>query len=181
MPNSLTRLMGTTPGRLRAEIQEHQGRYMRLRRCIAAVALAGIASMSLTTLLQLGLVRRLPDPPFGGFDTKKVDSSDEAYGYGGPDSPINIVAHGMTLVLAGLGGADRARTDPWLPALAAAVELPQALVAAKYLFHQMPHVDKAWCPYCIFDALSHFVALGLILPEAAAALRHLATGPHHAA
>jgi len=32
----------------------------------------------------------------------------------------------------------------------------QATIAAKYLFYQMPKVDKAWCPYCIADAVTHF-------------------------
>jgi hypothetical protein len=52
-------------------------------------SLLGIGMMSLTTLLQMGIVRRLPDPPVGNFNTKKVNSSDEAYSYGGRDSPIN--------------------------------------------------------------------------------------------
>ncbi len=34
----------------------------------------------------------------------------------------------------------------------------------------MPRVDKAWCPYCILDALTHFATLVLALPEAKAAL-----------
>ena len=42
-------------------------------------------------------------------------------------------------------------------------------MAAKYLFYQMPRVDRAWCPYCIVDALVHFANLGLVLPEAAEA------------
>ena len=37
----------------------------------------------------------------------------------------------------------------------------------------MPYVDKAWCPYCIVDALAHFATLGLVLPEAVEAARNL--------
>lgn len=33
--------------------------------------------------------------------------------------------------------------------------------------------DKAWCPYCIMDALTHLATLGLTLPAAARAVRHL--------
>jgi glycosyltransferase involved in cell wall biosynthesis len=100
------------------------------------------------------------------FNTKKVNSSDEAYSYGGPDSPINILAHALNLVLASTGSPGRARNHPRLPLLAAALELPQTLVAAKHLFYQIPYVDKAWCPYCITDALTHFITLGLLVPEA---------------
>jgi uncharacterized membrane protein len=173
MPLPVTGWLGTTPARLRHDIQTDRSRNMRLRRAAAATTLVGIAAMTLTSLLQFGLVRRLPDPPFGNFDTKKVNSSDEAYGYGGPDSPVNIMAHSASLILAATGGPGRARTHPWLPLLAAAVELPQSLVAARYLLHQMPHVDRAWCPYCITDALSHFATLGLVLPEAVEAGRNL--------
>ena len=176
MPAPVTHWMGTTPDRLRDEIQTDTSAYMRLRRATVAVNLLGIAMMSLTTLLQMGIVRRLPDPPAGNFNTKKVNSSDEAYSYGGPDSPVNIAAHAANLILASTGGPDRAREHPWLPLLAAAVELPQTIVAAKYLFHQMPYVDKAWCPYCITDSLAHFATLGLVLPEAIAAAQTVLSG-----
>ena len=177
MPAQLTHWMGATPDRLRDQIQGDQSRNMRLRRAAAAVSLLGIGAMAITTLLQMGIVKRLPDPPIGKFDTKKVNSSDEAYSYGGPDSPINIVAHGVNLILASTGAPDRARQHAWLPLLAVAMELPQTVVAAKYLFYQMPYVDRAWCPYCILDALTHFATLGLVLPEAADASKHLLRRP----
>jgi uncharacterized membrane protein len=176
MPAPVTRWMGTIPDTLRDEILGDPRAHMRLRRAAAAVNLLGIAMMSLTTLLQMGIVRRLPDPPLRRFDTKKVNSSAEAYSYGGPDSPINVLAHSVNLVLAATGGPDRAHTHPWLPVLAAAVELPQSVVAAKYLFHQMPYVDDAWCPYCITDALTHFATMALVLPEAIEAARNFADG-----
>lgn len=172
MPAPLTRWLGTTPAALRAGIRHDTGGAMRRRRAAAAAALVGIASMAATTLLQLGLVTRLPELPARGFDTLKVNTSDEAYSWGGPDSPINILAHGLSLVLAALGEPGRARSRPWLPLLAAAIETPQALIAAKYLFHQMPRVDRAGCPYCILDALTHFAILALVLPEAAEAARN---------
>jgi uncharacterized membrane protein len=173
MPAPVTEWLGTTPGALRERIQNDSSRNMRLRRAATAVSLLGIATMAATTLLQMGIVRRLPDPPVGNFDTWKVNSSDEAYSYGGPDSPINILAHALSIVVAATGGPDRASRHAWLPLLAAAIEAPQSLVAAKYLFHQMPYVDEAWCPYCIADALAHFATLGLVLPEAIEAAAHL--------
>jgi uncharacterized membrane protein len=172
MPAPLTRWLGATSADLRAGIRYDLGRAMRLRRAAAATALVGIATMAATTLLQLGILDKLPELPFRGFDTRKVNLSDEAYSWGGPDSPINILAHALSLTLAAIGPPDRARSQPALPLLAAAVELPQALIAAKYLFHQMPYVDRAWCPYCILDALTHFANLALVLPEAAEAARH---------
>lgn len=170
MPAPVTEWLGTTPRELRRSLQSGEGREMRLRRAIITVNLIGIASMALTTLLQTGVVRRLPDPPRGNFDTKKVNSSDEAYSYGGPDSPVNITAHAVNILLASSGGPDRTWRHPWIPLFASMLAGAQAAVAAKYLFYQMPYVDKAWCPYCITDALMHFANFALGLPEAGRAI-----------
>lgn len=170
---SITRWMGEEPGHLRQYLQNASGEEIGLRRGVVAVSLLGIAAMACTTLLQTGLVKKLPELPVEGFDTRKVNSSDEAYSYGGPDSPIAIVGHGVNMVLASTGGRDRAQREPWLPLLGALVASVQGIVAAKYLFYQMPKVDKAWCPYCIFDALTHFATVALTLPEAAKAARHV--------
>lgn len=170
---AITQMMGSEPRRLRQQIQQDRSGNMRRRRAAIAVSLVGIATMAATTLLQMGAVKHLPDPPVGNFNTRKVNLSDEAFSYGGPDSPINILAHAFNIVAASTGAPDRARQHPWLPLLAAALEAPQSLIAAKYLFYQMPYVDKAWCPYCIIDALAHFATLGLVLPEAVEAADHL--------
>lgn len=176
MPAPITRWMGNTPAQLRDDFRDDDSDMMNLRRVAVAVSLLGIGMMAATTLLQAGLVRRLPDPPIEGFDTVRVNTADEAYSYGGPDSPVNILMHAVNIVLATTGGPDRARDQPWLPLLAAAVEAPQSAVAAKYLFHQMPKVDRAWCPWCIVDALAHFATLALVLPEAVRAGRNLLGG-----
>lgn len=44
------------------------------------------------------------------------------------------------------------------------------------LLYQMQKVDKAWCPYCIVDALMHLATLALTLPEGAKPARHLLGG-----
>lgn len=172
----VTRWMGEEPQALRRYLQEGSDDTLMRRRGTVAVSLLGIAVMAATTLLQMGIVKRLPDPRVGNFHTRKVNSSEEAYSYGGPDSPIAITGHGVNMVLAALGGAGRAERHPWLPLLATVVASAQASTAARYLFHTMPKVDKAWCPYCIVDALTHFATVGLTLPEAGRALRRLRAG-----
>lgn len=170
----LTQWMGHQPAELRRDLQEGSGPLLSLRRGTVVVSLIGIAAMALTTLLQTGVVKRLPDPPLRGCDTKKVNSCDEAYSYGGPDSPVAITGHGVNMVLASMGGLDRARRQPWLPLVAAVAAGAQAMTAARYLFHTMPKVDKAWGPYCIVDALTHFATVACTLPEAIVAMRRLA-------
>lgn len=163
------------PRELRRRVRHNEGRDMRLRRDTVIVSLVGIASMAIVTLYQTGRVKHLPDPPtkWPHFHSDKVNTSDEAFGYGMPDGPIALLAHAGNLALAAAGPPDRAQRKPWLPLLAASVSAPQAAVAAKYLFYQMPRVDKAWCPYCVVDALMHFATLGLVIPEAVKALRSL--------
>ncbi|MBA3575813.1 MAG: vitamin K epoxide reductase family protein [Pseudonocardiales bacterium] len=165
--------MGNDPAQLRCYLQEGSDEHLWLRRGTIAVSLIGIAAMAATTLFQMGVVRDLPEPPLGNFDTKKANSSEEAYSYGGPDSPIAITTHGVNMVLASMGAADRTRQQPWLPILATLFASAQAVTAGKYLFYTMPKVDKAWCPYCIVDALTHFATVAFTLPEAGAALRRL--------
>ena len=143
---------------------------MRLRRAIVASSLVGMGSMAIVSMFQTGIIRHLPDPPLESFHSDKVNSSSTAYGYGMPDGPITLGMHAANLALAAAGPPGRARERPWLPLLAAGFAGAQAAVAAKYLFHQMPKVDRAWCGYCITDALAHFATFAFTLPETAKAL-----------
>ena len=171
--SAINNLLGHSPDELRQDARNDGSGHMRRRRGAVAVSLLGIGAMAFTTMLQMGLVRRLPDPPIGRFNTKKVNLSDEAFSYGGPDSPIVILMHAINMMVATTGGADRARHHPWLPVLAASLAGAQSAMAAKYLFYQMPYVDEAYCPYCIVDALAHFATFGLVLPEAVEATQEI--------
>ena len=167
------RMLGYDTDELRLHARGRREPGMQRRRAVVGLQLAGIAAMGLTTLLQFGVVKRLPDPLLRRLRTRRVNLSDEAFGYGGPDSPVVILIHALNLLLATTGGADRARRDPWLPLAAAGLAGAQAGMAAKYLFHQMPYVDEAYCPYCIADAIVHFATLGLVVPEALEAAEEL--------
>jgi uncharacterized membrane protein len=160
------------PQQLRHAVQDDAGPEMRLRRGIFGVSLHGIASMAIVGLYQLGVIRHLPDPRTRRphFHSDKVNASDEAFGYGMPDGPLTIAAHAFNIALAAAGPPNRYRKRPWLSLLATAASGAQAAVAAKYLFYTMPKVDKAWYPYCITDALTHFATFALTLPEARRAI-----------
>jgi uncharacterized membrane protein len=163
---------GLSPRDLRRFLQEHESRAMTYRRAIVGASLIGIASMAIVSLLQTGIARHLPDPPTRRphFHSDKVNSSKEAYSYGMPDGPLAIAMHAVNLVLATAGPPDRHKRRPWISLAAGLASGAQAAVAAKYLFYQMPKVDKAWCPYCIVDALTHFATFALTLPEAGKAM-----------
>ena len=162
------------PQTLRRDLRDAHSPEILLRRAIIGASLIGTACMAVTTLFQSGMVRHLADPPIEGFDSDKVNASDLAYGWGMPDSPLSIGAHAASIALATAGGADRAESNPMLPLAATAVAAPGAVTAARYLFHDMPVVEKGWCPYCIVDALAHIAVFGFTLWESKKAIDRLA-------
>ena len=158
------------PQQLRKELQDGDTPDLRRRRGIVALSLIGMVSMAAVTLYQTGLIRHLPDPPLRRFDSERVNASDTAYQYGVPDGPLTLAGHATNAVMAAFGGACRAAERPWAPIAASGKAGLEAAIAAKYLFYQMPVVEKKWCGYCIVDALMHIGTFALTLPEAAKAI-----------
>ncbi len=67
------------------------------------------------TLLQTGIIKHLPDPPLGNFDSDRVNSSDTAYRLGAPDGSISLATLAAIIPIAAFGGTDRAQAQPWVP------------------------------------------------------------------
>jgi uncharacterized membrane protein len=142
---------------------------VRRRYAIGALSVVGGASMAASSLLQLGVVSDLPDPPyrlFGlPFNSRKVNLSDEARVFGLRDAPIALGGFLANVPLLMIGGRDRAERLPWLPIALAAKALGEAMGAA-ILFSKMPRKERAWCAYCIAGAISSATIFALTLPEA---------------
>jgi hypothetical protein len=89
------------------------------------------------------------------------------------------MVQGMIQKLTGVDSAESLREyqqhseDEEMHLRRALIAAPQAATAAQYLFYQMPKVDKAWCPYCIVDALTLFATFGLTLKESTRSVRSL--------
>jgi uncharacterized membrane protein len=145
---------------------------MKRRRQIIGLSLVGMASMTAVSLLQTGLVDHLPDPPLPGFNSDKVNTSDDVYQFGVPDGTLSLASLAANIPLAAFGEAGRARKKPWVPLMAAAKAATEA-VGARWYFYQMPAKEKAWCGYCIAGALVNAGLLALTLPEAREALAAL--------
>lgn len=157
---------------LRRDVQQDQSADMQRRRSVIGLSLVGMAGMATVSLLQGGLVSHLPDPPLDGFDSDKVNLSDEAYQFGVPDGTVALASMAANVPLAAAGGADRAHSVPWVPLLAAGKAAVEA-AASSWYFYQMPAKENAWCGYCITGALASLGVLGLTLPEARTAWRSL--------
>lgn len=160
---------------LRTDAQSRYAPALRRRRAVVAVSLLGIASMAATSLLQMGVIRHLPDPPVPGFDSDKENLSKRAFPFGVPDGPLAVLMFAGNLPLAGFGAADRARCTPWVPLIMEAKALADAGVTGSYLY-QMPVEEHAWCGYCITAALAAFAIAVLAAPEAMEALATLRNG-----
>lgn len=157
---------------LRRDLQEDYSEDLQRRRGIIALSLAGMASMATVSLLQGGLVSHLPDPPVEGFDSDKVNLSEEAYQFGVPDGTVALASMALNVPLASMGGSDRVHTTPWIPLLAAGKAAVEA-VGSSWYFYQMPAQENAWCGYCITGAVASLGVFGLTIPEARTAWRAL--------
>jgi uncharacterized membrane protein len=162
----MTNAFRKDPQTLRRMWREGQSLSLRRRRAIVVLSTIGMASMAIVSLYQMGLVRHLPDPPLRRFDSDRVNTSDTAYAYGVPDGTLTLAAHATNIVLAAAGGANRVSDRPWLPLAIAAKAAAEAAIAAKYLFYQMPFVERRWCGYCLTDGVAHIGTFVLAWPEA---------------
>ena len=131
------------------------------------------AAMGLVSLYQTGIVRHLPDPPLPGFDSDRVDASGQAYEtLKTPDATLGVASYGATLALIGMGTADRARSQPWIP-LAAAAKLAYDSAGAAWLTAEQISKHRALCFYCLLASASTWGELIHVLPEARCAWKSL--------
>ncbi|HEX2226248.1 MAG TPA: vitamin K epoxide reductase family protein [Candidatus Binatia bacterium] len=172
MNSELTGTGKFEPQRLRYELQQEESLDLSRRRGVIALSLVGMASMTAVTLLQTSIVKHLPDPPVGNFDSDSVNSSDTAYRFGVPDGAISLASLAANIPIAAFGGARRARSQPCVPLLAC-VKASIEAAAASWYFYQMPAREKAWCGYCVVGALANIGIAALTIPEAKEALGEL--------
>ncbi len=162
-----------TPKQLSRQLREDDYPYLTKRRGIIACGLAAAGAMGLITLYQIGIIKHLPEPAIPGFDADKVDASEEAYSFlQTPDAFIGLGSYAVTMGLAAMGPADRAKTQPWIPLALLAKTTADAAQAAKLTVDQWTK-HKAFCFWCLLAAGATFAALPLALPEAVAAFGQL--------
>ncbi|AGY59277.1 vitamin K epoxide reductase family protein [Gloeobacter kilaueensis] len=159
------------PRQLSNELRHGQSPDLNRRRWVIGLSLLAGTMGKIVSLYQTGIVRHLPDPPVPGFDSDRVDASDYAYKrLETPDGLFMIANYALTAILAGAGGADRARTRPLLPLLTAAKTLIDAGVCLE-LAREEWQENKAFCAYCQVATVASLASAAIALPEALAALR----------
>ena len=119
---------------------------MRSDTALATMAGAALAVGVPVTLRQLGVIERLPDVRWRGFDANQVTTSPEAYPLGGiPDGAAACLLYATEI---GLALARRRRRSKWIDRLLAACVAGGALGAVYYAY-QMAAVEKKACIYCL--------------------------------
>jgi uncharacterized membrane protein len=163
--------MSLPPHRLSQDLRLGTGPDLRRRRWILGLSLLGTLMAQIVSLYQMGLLRRLPDPPVGPFDASKVDASDYAYRrMQVPDGVLMLLTYGVTAALAAAGGRDRAKRNPALP-LALAAKTGWDSVTTLRLAREEWAENRALCAYCQVATLASLASFALSLPEAARAVR----------
>ncbi len=143
----------------------------RPKRRTAALSLASIGSLGVVAAYQNGLIRHLPEPPLPWLDADRVDASGEAYQYlKTPDAAIGIASTAATLILAGMGDANRSRHRRWIPIALAAKTVADAAFGL-FLTAEQATKHKKFCSWCLLAALANVATVTQTLPEARAAWR----------
>lgn len=170
------------PTQLSRELRTARTPDLKRRRWIIGLSLVGVALGQIVTLYQTGIIRHLPDPPVGPFDSDKVDASDYAYKrLDLPDAAGMIITYGLTTALAAAGGKDRALMKPWLPLLMGA-KLVGDIVTNLTLAREEWQDNKALCFYCQTASVVSVASLALAVPELLRAGRNaLDSGPNSVA
>jgi hypothetical protein len=172
-----------TSADLSRELRESGGEFLDRRRAASVLTIVGMASLAIVTLYQLGVFRRLPEPAVPGLDAERVNGSAEAYGLlKTPDAALGLGSYAATLGLIAMGARNRALTQPRVPLMLAAKCGLDAAQAARLTAKSWLQF-RAFSLYSLVTALSTFLVLPLILPEAKSGLeqtstRSLAEPPH---
>jgi uncharacterized membrane protein len=144
---------------------------MRRRRWVAGLTLLASAAYGVVAAYQYGLVRHLPEPPLRMLDADRVDASGEAYAVGHtPDTALALASAAVTLILVGMGPADRAVRRPWLPLLTAGKVAGDA-AAGVWLFAEQVTRHRRLCGWCTLAAATAVAAVPFTVPEAYRAWR----------
>lgn len=178
VPHLLGRL---TPRELGPALRHTRSAEMRNRRWITGLSIFSGMIMGGIGLFQMGVLKNIPEPPWRGFDAKKINGSAQAYEIvHTPDALLGALSYAATACLAGASDPDRASTAPWIPIAMGAKLAADAALAGKLTVEQWTRY-RAFCLWCLISAGATFTAAALGVREVNDALRNLKHGSDIAA
>lgn len=159
------------PSQLSQELREGSSPDLNARRTIITLSFVGVVIAKIVSLYQIGIIKKLPDPPIAIFDSNKVNASDYAYKrFATPDAFLMLLTYASTAWLAGGGREDRAKRNPlWVYAMFGKIAL-DCLTNVKLGMEEY-QTNKKLCFYCQTATVISFVSLLAALPEFKRALR----------
>jgi uncharacterized membrane protein len=172
-PGGVGRSSSRAAERVSDDLRLSDSPMVRRRRWAAGLTLLATGAYAVVAAYQYGLARHLPEPPLRVLDADRVDASGEAYRVGHtPDTALALANAAGTLALIGMGAADRAERQPWIPVLAAAKTAADA-AAGGWLFAEQVTKHRRVCGWCTVAAVATAAAVPLTLREARQAWRSL--------
>lgn len=157
---------------VRDALRKEDSADLERRRNLIALSAAGIADFTLISLLQSGVVRRLPDIPHPLFDTNGINTSKTSYKMGVPDAVISNVMFAMKMALATAGGSEKAGRKPVFDVLLGAFSLGHAFGAAQMTYNML-FKKKKICVYCLTGAALIFSSAAVIAPSVISSARKM--------
>lgn len=172
-PGGIGRGTSRTAERISDALRRDESTHLTARRRVALLQTVANVALSIVGLYQFGVLRRVPEPSLPGLDADAVDAAGEAYHLlHTPDSALGIASAGLSLVLAGMGGPDRATQQPLLPLGLFAKSLADA-AGGVYLTAEQLTKHRKICSWCTVSSLALVASVPAAWPEARDALRAL--------
>lgn len=161
------------PSQLSHELRIEDTDELNRRRWIVGLSLFGTVMAQIVSLYQVGVIKRLPDPPIEIFDSSKVDASNYAYKrFDVPDGVIMLVSYGFTAWLAAAGGKNRAAQQPLYPIATGLKTLADTGLALQLATEEYAE-NKKLCIYCQLATAASVLSAILAFPEMIAGIRTL--------
>ena len=165
--------------KLGRELRTGSGLFLKRRRKILGLAFFSCGVLGCIALYQTGILKKLPEPRWRGFDAEKVNGSAQAYSIlGVPDALLGIASYAVTACLAGLGPEDRWQTHPLMPIGMGLKVIADASLAGKLTWDERRKY-RAFSLWSLLAAAATWTALPIAIPETKVALRRF-LGQEHA-
>lgn len=156
---------GVSADALSRQLRSGRSRSLARRRFIVGASLFCCGTMSLASLYQTGVIRRVPDVSLPHFDSNAVMSSAQAYEIlGMPDAPLAVASYAATAGLAAAGGIDRNIERPVLAVVMGLKVAFDSLVAAKLIRDQIVRQHRTFCIWCLATSAA---TISMLIPALA--------------
>ena len=137
---------------VRNDLRNGDSALLQRRRAVVGLSIFSTAVLGAVALFQVGVLRKLPNPPLPHFDAERVNGSTEAYSkLRTPDALLGMASYAATACLAGMGSESRWRETPLVPLAMTAKTAVDAALAAKLSLEQ-------WTKFRSFSLPSMLVA-----------------------